>query len=80
MMPLYGFLQGDTIGLLVLADEEDTAATLAQKLISAASVRVKPPASTQVVWKGRRVPPDVTLTRAGFEALDRFDVVATGGS
>jgi hypothetical protein len=40
MIPLYGFLEGDTIGLLVLADEEETLASLADKLQSAASVRV----------------------------------------
>jgi hypothetical protein len=32
MIPLYGFLEGDTIGLLILAEEGDTIAALAQKL------------------------------------------------
>ena len=31
-IPLYGFLQGDTVGLLILADEGETVQTLARKL------------------------------------------------
>ena len=36
VIPLYGFLEGDTIGLLVLADEDDTAADVARKLQASA--------------------------------------------
>lgn len=39
-IPLYGFLQGDTVGLLILAEEADTLHTLARKLQDAASLRV----------------------------------------
>jgi len=62
-VPLYGFLQGDTVGLLILADEGDTLEALAQKLQAAASLRV-----------AARDP--VTVAQAGFEALDRFDVLS----
>ena len=40
MIPLYGFLAGDTLGLLILAEEDDTMAELATKLQQAAFVRV----------------------------------------
>ena len=30
-IPLYGFLQGDTVGLVILAEEDDTLQALAQK-------------------------------------------------
>jgi hypothetical protein len=39
-IPLYGFLQGDTVGLLILAEKDDTLQSLAQKLQEGASLRV----------------------------------------
>ena len=39
-IPLYGFLEGDTVGLLMLAEEGDTVLALARKLQDAASIRV----------------------------------------
>ena len=41
-IPLYGFLEGDTVGLLVLAEEGETILELARKLQDAASIRVAP--------------------------------------
>jgi len=75
MMPIYGFLEGDTMGLLVLADEEDTAAMLATKLASAAHVRVETSAVLRVFHQGRELDPSITVVGAGIEALDRIDVV-----
>jgi len=75
MIPLYGFLQGDCIGLLVLAEENDTAADLAGKLQAAASVRVKPEAKVKVVYQGAVIGSHVTVAQAQMGALDRFDVI-----
>ena len=61
MIPLYGFLQGDTIGLLVLAQPDDTAAVLCAKLQSAAAVRVAP---------------EATVAELALQPLERIDVVA----
>ena len=76
MIPMYGFLEGDTLGLLVLAQPEDTAAVLCAKLQSAASVRVAPLGGTAVVYKGKLLDPDVTVQDAKMGPLERFDVVA----
>jgi hypothetical protein len=76
VIPIYGFLQGDTLGLLVLARPEDTAADLCAKLQSAASVRVAPLAAPVVVYKGQVLAPDITVQDAKIGALERFDVVA----
>jgi hypothetical protein len=75
-LPLYGFLQGDTLVLLIFAEPEDTAATLAGKTTQAASVRVapKPVSSLRVRYKGCLLEPAQTLASAGMEPLDRFDV------
>jgi hypothetical protein len=79
VIPLYGFLEGDTIGLLILAQPDDTIASLADKLQTSAAVRVAPRAEV-TVRQGRRVlDPQTTVARAGLTALDRFDVVAGRG-
>jgi hypothetical protein len=77
-IPLYGFLEGDTIGLLILAEENETIAALAEKLQQAAIVRVKWRPSVEVVYKERALDPKLTVVEAGLEPLQRFDVVATG--
>jgi hypothetical protein len=77
-IPLYGFLQGDTIGLVIFGDTQETASSLAAKLEQAASVRVRPGTrahgrSLRIRYKGRLLDPDQTLASAAIEPLDRFD-------
>ncbi len=74
-IPLYGFLEGDTIGLLIVAEETETVQALAQKLQEGASIRVAPREKVQVVYKEKVLDPWLTLAQAGLEALERFDVV-----
>lgn len=69
-IPLYGFLQGDTVGLLILAEEEDTVEALAQKLQDAASLRVASRKQVQVVFNEKAIDPSVTIAQAGFQPLD----------
>ena len=75
-IPLYGFLQGDTVGLLILADEGDTLQSLAQKLQDAASLRVAHRERVQVIYNDKAMDPTITIAQAGFQALDRFDVIS----
>ena len=75
MIPLYGFLQGDSIGLLVLADEGDTAVELAEKLQSAARIRVNAAEKVKVVYQGVIMNPQTTVSQAQMGPLDRFDVI-----
>jgi Toluene-4-monooxygenase system protein B (TmoB) len=74
VIPLFGFLEGDTLGLLVLAEEEDTMAVLADKLQKAAFVRVAPRPRVRVVVEGVPMDPRMTVATSGLSALDRFDV------
>jgi hypothetical protein len=74
MIPLYGFLEGDSIGLLVLAQPADTAVELTAKLQSAAAVRVRPLARPVVFYEGKRMPAGLTVAACNMVALDRFDV------
>jgi hypothetical protein len=75
-IPLYGFLQGDTVGLLILADEGDTLQSLARKLEDAASLRVARKDQVQVIYNDKAMDSAITIAQAGFQALDRFDVIS----
>jgi Toluene-4-monooxygenase system protein B (TmoB) len=74
-IPLYGFLEGDTLGLLVLAQEGDTVLELARKLQEAASLRVAHNDKIDLVYDGKAIDPALTVAQAGLQALDRFDVI-----
>ena len=75
-IPLYGFMQGDTVGLLILAEEAETVQTLAQKLQDAASIRVAGVNQPRVVYNGKAIDPMLTVAQAGLQPLDRFDVIS----
>ena len=75
-VPLYGFLQGDVVGLLILADDGDTLEALARKLQAAASLRVARREQVRVVYNDKTMDLTMTVAQAGFQALDRFDVLS----
>jgi hypothetical protein len=75
LVPLYGFLRGDTIGLLVLVQDTDTVEEIGRKLQEAATVRVAPKPAAEVYFRGSLLSPQLTVAGAGLEALDRVDVV-----
>jgi hypothetical protein len=74
-IPLYGFLEGDSLGLVVLAEETETVLDLARKLQDAASIRVAPNNKIELVHNGKAIDPGLTVAQAGLQALDRIDVV-----
>lgn len=75
--PLYGFMQGDTIGLLIMAHDEEKVSCLANKLKRASHVRVRAPENLLVLYQGRILDSNSFVSDIGFEALDRFDVVGS---
>jgi hypothetical protein len=75
-VPLYGFLQGDTVGLLILADDGETLEALARKLQAAASLRVAARDEVQLVYNDKTMDLTMTVAQAGLQALDRFDVLS----
>ena len=74
-IPVYGFLEGDTLGLLLLAEEEETVMELARRLQDAASIRVARNDKIDLVYNGKAIDPRLTVAQAGLQALDRFDVI-----
>jgi hypothetical protein len=75
-IPLYGFMEGDTVGLLIVAEVGDTLETLARKLQDAASLRVAGGRHVLVVYNDKTLDPAMTVEQAGMQALDRFDVIS----
>jgi hypothetical protein len=73
-IPLYGFLEGDILGLIVLAEETDTVLDVARKLQDAASMRVIRNDHVDFVYDGKTINHGLTVAQAGLQALDRFDV------
>jgi hypothetical protein len=67
-------MEGDTIGLLIVADEQDSVRSLAGKLRDAASLRVDGDRCTELVYRGTVLDPDSTLAQADFKPLQRFDL------
>ena len=75
VMPLYGFVAGDTMGVVVLARPDDTFRELAARLSEAAGVRVAGAGGAQICIGGRVVDPKLTLRAEGVNPLDRIDLV-----
>lgn len=78
MIPLYAFVEGDTLGLLVLARERETFAELAERLQRSASLRVAPRRSVALRCDGRLLPPRQTVAEGGLRPLERIDLLAEG--
>jgi hypothetical protein len=78
LVPLQGFLKGDTLGLLVLVHDVDTIAHVARTLMDAAAIRVTPAAHARVYRNGVELSPEETVAGAGLTALARIDVVPEG--
>ena len=75
LVPLFGFLRGDTIGLVVLVQSDQPVKEIADVLQEAASVRVKPAARASVWFNGVKLDPELTVAQAGLTPLVRVDVV-----
>jgi hypothetical protein len=75
LIPLYGFLQGDTMGLLIPVEEHETVLDLARRLQQAANVRVAFQARVEVWYKDQVLALESTIAQVGFAPLERFDVV-----
>lgn len=74
LVPLNGFVRGDTLGVLVLVHDHDTVAAAVTCLSQAASVRVAPFRRATLYFKGEPLDPNLTIAAAGLTALDRVDL------
>lgn len=74
-IPLYVFVRGDTLGLVVLAPEAETVDDLAQRLSRAAAPRVALDGRLRVLHRGKLLNGQMSLQEAGVAALDRVDLI-----
>jgi hypothetical protein len=79
LVPLYGFLKGDALGLLVLVHDNETVRDIGHRLQQAATTRIAPRPHARVYHEGRLLPPELAIAEAGLRALDRVDVVPEDG-
>jgi hypothetical protein len=75
LVPVHGFVRGDTVGLLVLVHDTDTIAQLARTLMDAATVRLPPAPSARVYHGQLELRPEQTVADAGLTALERVDLI-----
>jgi hypothetical protein len=75
LVPVHGFVRGDTVGLLVLVHDTDTIAELARMLAAAAAVRLAPAPRARVYRGAVELDPSDTVAGAGLTALERVDLV-----
>jgi hypothetical protein len=75
VMPLYGFVQGDTMGVVVLGRLDATVAQLGADLLRAVAVRVNRVGPYQLRVGARRLEPAATLRTQAIAPLDRIDLV-----
>lgn len=73
-LPLYGFVEGDTVGVLIIADERESVGSLAKKLRDAVSLRVATTDEMEIVYRAVTLDPAITLDQAQFAPLERFDL------
>jgi hypothetical protein len=67
-------MEGDTIGVVIVADEHESVQSLMAKLRDATSLRTRVAPEMELVYNGIVLDPATTLTKADFVPLQRFDV------
>ena len=75
LTPLYGFMEGDTLVILILGYGNETVASLIGKLQKSVALRVKTKISPRLIHNGKIVDPSLSLREAKIEAFDRVDVI-----
>ena len=80
VLPLYGFVQGDTMGVVVLGRLDGTVAELGANLLRAVGVRVDRRGPYQLRAGARRLDPEAPLRTQAVGTLDRIDLVWDEGS
>lgn len=75
VLPVYGFVEGDTLGLLILANPTGTVEELLRLVVQSASLRVGLPPDARLRHDGCVLDAAANVVEAGIQALDRVDVV-----
>ena len=79
ILPLYGFVEGDTLGVLILADKDESVESVARKLRDAVTLRVDASDDMEIVYQGVVLDPLITLEQALIAPLQRLDLRRKNG-
>jgi hypothetical protein len=74
VVPLYAFVQGDTLGVVVLGRPDETVQELGESLLRATGVRVKRRGPFRVMSGERSLNLAAPLRTLGMKPLDRVDL------
>jgi len=74
LVPLYGFVEGDTMGVLVLAGSDMTVAEVAAKLKASAALRAGTEGPWVLMLGERTLRAEATVFELGLKALARVDL------
>jgi hypothetical protein len=80
VLPLYGFVEGDTMGIVVLGRLDGTVGELGDNLLRAVGVRVARRGAYRIVAGAYRLDPAAPLGSQGLSPLDRVDLVWEAGA
>jgi hypothetical protein len=75
LIPVYGFVKGDTLGVLVLVQDRDSIATLIASLAQATELRVPIAERARLFKNGVALDPMLTVAEARLAPLERVDLV-----
>ena len=78
LVPLYGFVEGDTIGLIVLAHDDDLIARVVARMQHSSRWRVAKFEDARAFHGDRPLDASHTVVQAGLSALERIDVRSSG--
>jgi hypothetical protein len=74
LVPLYGFVQGDTMGVLVMAHDDMTLETVQELLSASVHVRVEMSGRWTLSAQGRQLEGSRTVAESGLRPLERIDL------
>ncbi len=74
VIPLYAFVQGDTMGVVVLGRPEETVRDLGENLLRATGVRVQRRGSFRIISGSQSLDLTAPLLTLGMRPLDRIDL------
>lgn len=77
MIPILGFLEGDTLGILVMSYPTDTVIKLIEKLQVSAAIRVQHRNELQLIYNEKVIPPHQTVAEIGIKPLEHFYVTSS---
>jgi hypothetical protein len=77
MIPVYAFLEGDTLGLLLFAYPNETVGAFTEKLELSAKFRVPRKRKPALIFAGEKLDPEILLGATSIKSLDRIDVIET---